>query len=104
MGNTISNNTGTGISVESNSTADTGSNTINGNGDNGINVLRNSSVRLGRDTGTTLIATPNSTTDNNTGAGVRCRIDGSVDGKVGTLTGTAAAVDIAAGCFDSTIP
>jgi parallel beta-helix repeat protein len=104
VGNTISNNIGTGISVESNSTADTASNTIDGNGNNGINVLRNSSVRLGRDTGATLIATPNSTTVNNTGAGVRCRINGSVDGKVGTLNGTVAAVDIAGECTDSTIP
>lgn len=104
MGNLISNNTGTGITVDSNSVADTASNTINANGDNGINVLRTSSVRLGRDNGTTLTTAPNSTTVNNTGAGVRCRINGSVDGQIGSLNGTAGAVDSAAGCFDSTIP
>jgi parallel beta-helix repeat protein len=104
MGNTISNNTSSGIAVDSNSVADTASNTINANGDNGIHVLRNSSVRLGRDNGTTLTTAPNSTTVNNVGAGVRCRINGSVDGQRGTLNGTAGPVDSASGCFDSTIP
>lgn len=104
MGNTISNNTGSGILVDSNSVADTASNTINGNGDSGILVRRNSSVRLGRDNGTTPTTAPNSTTANNTGNGVNCRINGSVDGQVGTLNGTVAAVDIAGGCTDSTIP
>jgi len=104
MGNLISNNTGTGITVDSNSIADTASNTIDGNGDNGINVLRNWSVRLGRDNGTTLTTAPNSSTVNNIGAGVRCPINGSIDGQVGTLNGSAGAVDSAAGCFDSTIP
>lgn len=104
MGNIISNNMQSGIAVDSNSVADTASNLINGNGDNGIFVLRNSSVRLGRDGGTTLTTAPNSTTVNNTGNGVRCRINGAVDGQVGTLNGTVAAVDIAGGCTDSTIP
>ena len=104
MGNLISNNAGTGITVDSNSVADTASNTINANGDSGINVLRNSSVRLGRDNGPTLTTAPNSTTVNNVGAGVRCRINGSLDGQRGTLNGTAGPVDTAAGCFDSTIP
>lgn len=104
VGNLISNNIGTGISVDSNSVADTGSNTINANGDHGIHVLRNSSVRLARDTGDTLQSTPNSTTASNTGTGVRCRINGSVDGRVGTLNGTVSAVDIAGGCTGSTIP
>ena len=104
MGNLISNNTGTGITVDSNSIADTASNTINANGDSGILLRRNSSVRVGRDGGTTLTTAPNSTTVNNTGNGVNCRINGSVDGQVGTLNGTVAAVDIAGGCTDSTIP
>ncbi|HXV80035.1 MAG TPA: right-handed parallel beta-helix repeat-containing protein [Candidatus Binatia bacterium] len=104
MGNVISNNASDGIFVDSNSVADTASNIINSNGDNGINVLRNSSVRLGRDGGMTLTTAPNSTTANNTGNGVRCRINGAVDGQVGTLDGNAGAVSIAGGCTDSTIP
>jgi len=104
MGNVISSNTGTGILVNDNSTADTASNSINSNGDNGIYVLRNSSVRLGRDNGVTLTTAPNSTTVNNTGNGIRCRINGSVDGQVGTLNGDVLAADISGGCTDSTIP
>lgn len=103
-GNIIANNGSSGIQIDNNSTADTSSNTINGNGDNGIHVLRNSSIRLGRDTGETLQSAPNSTTAANTGNGVRCRINGSVDGRLGTLNGTVLAVDIAGGCTDSTIP
>jgi len=103
-GNTISGNTGSGILVNDNSTTDTASNTIDGNGNNGIFSLRNSSVRLGRDGGTTLQDAPNSTTVNNTGDGVRCSINGSVDGQVGTLNGTVAAAEFFASCTNSTIP
>ena len=104
MGNTISNNTGSGISVDSNSVADTASNLIDGNGDSGILVRRNSSLRLGRDGGATVTTAPNSTTVNNIGNGVNCRINGSIDGQVGTLNGDAGPVSIATGCTDSTTP
>ena len=103
-GNIISNNTSAGIRVADNSTADTASNTIDGNNDAGINVQRNSVVRLGRDGGTTLQDAPNSTTVNNTGYGIRCRLSGVVDGQLGTLNGTAGAADIVGFCTDSTIP
>jgi hypothetical protein len=102
-GNTISGNSASGILVNDNSTADTSSNVIDSNGDNGIQVVRNSSVRLGRDNGVGLFDSPNSTSVNNTGAGVRCRLDGTVDGQLGTLNGTTGATDLT-GCTDSTIP
>jgi len=107
VGNTVSGNTGNGISVGDNSRADIASNVINSNTGHGITLFRGADVRLGRDTGSTIYELPNSTTVNNTGNGIRCRLGGSADGRLGTLNGTLATNDIAGGgtnCIDSLLP
>jgi Right handed beta helix region len=104
IGNNISNNTDDGIIVTAVSHADIASNTINNNGDNGINVGRNSGVDLGADTGTSIFESPNSTTVNNAGFGLRCFINSYADGRVGTLNGASGQTDFTGGCINSTIP
>jgi parallel beta-helix repeat protein len=101
VGNTISNNTLEGILVNTVSHADIASNTINGNGNNGIHFGRNSGVDLGADTGTSIFDSPNSTTVNNVGFGIRCFINSYVDRRLGTLNGTLGPKEILAGCVDS---
>ena len=101
VGNTISNNTLEGILVNTVSHADIASNTINGNGNNGVQVGRNSGVDLGADTGTSIFESPNSTTVNNVGFGLRCFINSYVDRRLGTLNGTSGGKEIVSGCLDS---
>jgi parallel beta-helix repeat protein len=101
IGNNISNNTLEGILVNTVSHADIASNTINGNGNNGIHFGRNSGVDLGADTGTSIFESPNSTTVNNVGFGIRCFINSYVDRRLGTLNGTLGPKEILAGCVDS---
>jgi parallel beta-helix repeat protein len=105
IGNNISNNSSDGILVNTVSHADIASNTINGNGAHGINFGRNSAVNLGADTGTSIFDTPNSTTVNNAQFGLRCFINSSADGVVGTLNGASGAKDaFTSGCIDATQP
>ena len=107
VGNTISGNTGNGINLGDNSHGDIANNVINSNTGHGVNLFRGADVRLGRDTGTTIFELPNSTSSNNTGNGIRCRLGGSADGRLGTLNGTAGTNDIAGGgtnCIDSLLP
>jgi nitrous oxidase accessory protein NosD len=105
MANTINNNTLDGILIDTVSYADIGFNAIDDNGEHGINVGRNSSVRVGRDTPTNFFDSPNRTTVNNGLFGLRCFINSSVDGKIGTLNGASGATDISTGgCINSTIP
>lgn len=104
VGNTISNNTSEGIRVRRDSQADISSNTINGNGSNGVTVESNSGVNLGADTGTSIFESPNSTTVNNSGAGVRCFINSYADGRQGSLTGTSGATSFSGDCINSLVP
>jgi parallel beta-helix repeat protein len=107
VGNTISGNAVNGITVGNNSYGDIANNVINSNAGHGISLFRGGDVQLGRDTGTTIFDLPNSTTANNTLNGIICRLGGSADGRLGTLTGTAGTKDIAGGgtnCIDSLLP
>jgi len=104
IGNNISNNTDDGILVNAVSHADIASNTIDNNGDNGINVGRNSGVDLGADTGTSIFESPNSTTVNNAGFGLRCFINSYADRRLGTLNGAAGQTEFTGGCINSAIP
>jgi parallel beta-helix repeat protein len=104
VGNDISNNTLDGILVNTVSHADIASNTINGNGAHGINFGRNSGVDLGADSGTGIFESPNSTTVNNGGFGLRCFINSYADRRLGSLNGTSGPKDFPAGCADSTDP
>jgi parallel beta-helix repeat protein len=103
IGNTISGNNQQGIAVERDSSADIASNVINGNQADGIKVESNSFVMLGEDTGVTIYETPNSTSVNNGGAGIRCDDGAVVDGRLGTLNGNGGATDIHSTCVNSLI-
>ena len=98
IGNTISGNGDEGIKVERDSSADIASNVINGNQADGIKVESNSLIQLGEDSGATIYETPNSTTVNNQGAGIRCDDGSVVDGRQGTLNGNGGATDIRSSC------
>ncbi len=106
--NTISNNTDNGVRIDAVSYGRIASNTIENNGGDGISVTRNSSVRLGTDaTGTDPVAeNPNITNagQENTGRGIKCRINSSVDNRRGTLTGDLGATSFSTDCADSTDP
>ncbi len=67
-------------------------------------VNQNSNVRLGRKRGSGIIQLPNSTTSNNSHAGIRCRGNSSVDGLLGSLNGNKGAKDVAPSCVDSLKP
>jgi hypothetical protein len=81
------------VNVQRASHADVGSNNIDGNGGDGIFVTQNSSVNLGADSGTEPEDLPNNTTLNNVGFGIRCRINSSADGRLGSLNGNSGAKD-----------
>ena len=103
IGNLISGNGDEGIAVERDSSADIASNTINGNQSDGIKVESNSFIMLGEDSGTSIYETPNATTVNNQGVGVRCDDGSVVDGRQGTLTGNGGATDFDSSCVNSLI-
>ncbi len=93
--NTIENNGGPGISAC----------TITGNAGDGIRGMRNAGVALGTDaTGATPQFDDDTNTGTNGGFGVRCRLDGFVDGRLGTLTGVAGGKSFAESCVDSVLP
>jgi len=100
--NTIQNNASHGISVDRNAQAEISANNITGNVGDGIRGMRNAGVDLGTDT---TGATPQFEDDTNTGTnggyGVRCTIDGFVDGRLGTLTGTLGGKFFGEACTDS---
>ncbi len=101
-GNTIRNNKRAGISV-SRASSHISSNKIDGNGRNGI-MIQNSDARLGRRRGSRITQLPNSTTSNNSGAGVWCSGNSSVDGRLGSLNGEEEVKDIDPSCVDSLKP
>jgi parallel beta-helix repeat protein len=104
VGNTISGNTENGILITRVSHGDVCSNTIDGNGGDGVLVSRNSGVNLGEDTGTGIFDSPNTTTVNNGGFGIRCAINSYGDGRRGTLNGASGAASFAPNCVNATSP
>jgi parallel beta-helix repeat protein len=102
-GNTIRSNKFNGVQVGRGSQADITSSTIDGNGMSGIDVSQNSSVQLGADKGTGIFESSNTTTAENTQVGIKCTINSSADGRIGTLNGKNGAKDFDASCVDSLI-
>jgi parallel beta-helix repeat protein len=100
-GNTISDNARNGVNVERASQATVSTNVIDHNGANGILVTENSGVNLGSDSGQGLFDAPNSTSANNIGSGVACRVGGYVNGRRGTLSGNSGPTDFGASCINS---
>ena len=111
LGNTttITGNGGHGISVSKASQADIASNDISGNGGDGINVTENSGVNLGSavSAGATSVppvppvfTQPNTTTEPNSGVGIRCSIGAYVHGELGTLSGDRGAKRFDKTCID----
>jgi hypothetical protein len=75
------------------------------NSGNGILAVGNSTVNLGSDTGSALDELPNTSGAPNSGFGIRCSINSSADGRLGTLNGSKGAKNFTdAGCVDSLIP
>jgi parallel beta-helix repeat protein len=103
VGNTIRNNKRGGIHVDRVSQADISNNTIDGNSRNGILVRQNSNVRLGR-RGSRITQLPNSTTSNNSGVGISCVSNSSVEGRLGSLNGDKGAKDVDPSCVVSLKP
>ena len=102
--NTIQNNGSHGVSVDRNAQAEIAACTITGNAGDGIRGMRNAGVDIGTDaTGATPQFEDDTNTGSNGGFGVRCTIDGFVDGRLGTLTGTLGGKDFAEGCIDSVL-
>ena len=103
--NTIQNNGSHGILVDRNAQAEIAACTITGNAGDGIRGMRNAGVDIGTDA---THATPQFDDDTNTGVnggyGVRCTIDGFVDGSLGALTGTLGGKSFGEGCTDSVAP
>ena len=111
VGNTINGNglgggtpSGHGVSVTQASAAEISDNEVNGNAQDGISVGRNSFVQLGSDSGTGIFDNINrSSTSNNGRVGLRCFINSSADGRLGTLNGNTSPFtkEILSGCVDS---
>lgn len=104
VGNFIFQNSNDGIAVTRSSHADIADNLLAGNGGNGINVADNSTVQLGEDTGTTIYATPNASTVPNLGFAIKCNAGSVLDGRIGTLAGSAGGKSIGASCMDGLSP
>jgi parallel beta-helix repeat protein len=103
VGNDISHNRANGVNVREASDAHISDNIVNGNGQNGILVAQGSGVFLGTDTGDTIFTRPNKTTTNNLGFGIRCRVGGFTDGRLGSLNGDSGPEDYLEGCVPSLI-
>ena len=100
--NTIQNNGSHGVSVDRNAQAEIAACTITGNVGDGIRGMRNAGVDIGTDaTGATPQFEDDTNTGSNGGFGVRCSIDGFVDGRLGTLTGTLGGKSFLESCVDS---
>jgi parallel beta-helix repeat protein len=100
--NTIQHNGSHGVFVDRNSQAEIAACTITGNAGDGILGMRNAGVDIGTDaTGSTPQFDDDTNTGTNGGFGVRCTIDGFVDGRLGALSG---GKFFAEGCTDSVMP
>ena len=84
-GNAISENDGPGVLVSGASHGDLAGNRIDRNGSDGVLVTQNSDVQLGGEP--SILEPPNETTIRNGGFGLRCSLNSSADGSLGTLTG-----------------
>jgi parallel beta-helix repeat protein len=100
-GNTIRNNKLNGVIVSRTSQADITSSTIDGNGMSGIDVSQNSAVQLGADKGIGIFESPNTTTAGNGQVGIRCTMNSSAGGRIGTLNGNSGAKAFDNSCVDS---
>jgi parallel beta-helix repeat protein len=100
-GNRIRNNKLNGVTVSRASQADISSSTIDGNGMSAIDVSQNSSVQLGADKGDGIFQSANTTTAENGQAGIKCTINSSTDGRIGTLNGKNGPKDFDSSCVDS---
>lgn len=104
LGNTIRGNRGNGIAIEKLSQVDTGANTIEDNSQNGILAAHNSGVHLGRDTGSGLENSPNTTARPNGHYGIEASLGAYVDGRLGSLIGARGRKAFTAGATDSLSP
>ena len=103
--NTIQNNGSHGIIADRNGQVEVAACTITGNGGDGIRGMRNAGLDIGTDaTGTTPQFDDDTNTGTNAGFGLRCVTGGSVDGRLGALTGTLGGKSFAEGCVDSVVP
>jgi parallel beta-helix repeat protein len=102
-GNRIRNNKLNGVTVSRASQADISSSTIDGNGMSAIDVSQNSSVQLGADKGDGIFQSANTTTAENGQAGIKCAINSSADGRIGTLNGKNGPKEFDNSCVDSLI-
>lgn len=103
--NAIENNGSHGVIVDRNAQAEIAACNITGNVGDGIRGMRNAGVDIGTDaTGATPQFDDDTNTGTNGGFGVRCTIDGFVDGRLGALTGTSGGKNFAEACTDSVVP
>jgi len=103
--NVIQNNGSHGVLVDRNAQAEIAACVITGNTGDGVRVVRNGGVDFGTDaTGSTPRFDDNVNSGTNGGFGVLCTIDGFVDGRLGTLTGTLGGKIFTESCVDSVIP
>jgi hypothetical protein len=100
--NTIQNNGSHGIFVDRNAQAEISACLITGNAGDGIRAMRNAGLDIGTDaTGATPQFDDDTNTGTNGGFGVRCTIDGFVDGNLGALLG---GTSFSEGCTNSVQP
>jgi parallel beta-helix repeat protein len=103
--NTIQRNASHGVFVDRNSQAEIAGCLITGNGGDGIRGTRSAGVDTGTDAdGATPQFDDDTNTGSNVGFGVRCAIGGSVDGRLGTLTGASGGASFAESCVNSLVP
>lgn len=100
IGNTISGNQRSGLTVQQASHADVAGNTFNRNVLHGIRVVGNSGVNLA-DSAMRLFEQPNTTTAPNGMFGIRCEIGAYVEGPLGSLMGSRGVKDMSdTSCID----
>ena len=103
--NTIQKNGGNGIFVDRNGQAQVAGSLITGNAGDGIRGIRGAGVDIGTDaTGATPQFDDDTNVGTNGGFGVRCTIDGFVDGRLGGLTGRSGGKSFLDGCVDKVVP
>ena len=100
VGNTIRNNGRNGVNVMRASQADITSNTIDGNGLNGVEVSQQSTVRLGAAPGGNMFQAANATDSKNSEFGIKCTIQSSAVGGIGTLGGEQGSSQFGPSCVD----
>ena len=104
VGNQVNDNRRAGIRVDRASHAEIASNTISNNGEDGVGVGKASNVDLGSETGTGILNLPNTAAPPNGGFGTRCAGGGSVNGRLGSLTGKKGLKGFDSSCVDGLIP